>query len=337
MASPLVGIVILNWNRLELTQKCLKSVAKQTYDNYQVYLIDNGSRDGSVEWLQAQTELNTVYNPKNVGFARAINQGISTALESDCQYVVALNNDAEISADWLSKLVSYMEKHPKAGFAQGASMQADSKKLFDSSGIYLERGFIPNQRALGSSEPKLDMPIIGPNAAGAIYRADMLRAVRHSSKEYFDGRFFAYVEDVDFNLRCTMRGYECGYVPDAKLFHIGSATGNTIAKKKMFWGSRNMVWLVYKNVPLRVLKRTIKSIIKSHLANLQFLWREQRANFYPYLYGLLVGLIAIPWFMRRRWINLHARTVSNEVLFEMLIPSNPPLSNPFRKLRDLLK
>ena len=337
MASPLVGIVILNWNRLELTQACLKSVDNQTYKNYKIYLIDNGSQDGSVEWLKDQSQINTIYNAKNVGFARAINQGITRSLEEDCRYVIALNNDAEIATDWLAKLVAYMEKHPEAGFAQGASMQSEHKDLFDSSGIYLERGFIPNQRAIGSPDPKTDMPIIGPNAAGAIYRADMLHTIRHSTTEYFDSRFFAYVEDVDFDLRCTMRGYKCGFVPGAKLFHIGSATGNAVAKKKMFWGSRNMVWLVCKNVPIGVLRKTIRPITKSHLANLQFLWREQRANFYPYLNGLIVGLIALPWFMRRRWTNLRKQTISNEELFEMLIPSNPPLSNPLRKLRNLLK
>lgn len=337
MTSPPVGIVILNWNRLELTQTCLKTVAKQSYINRRIYVVDNGSHDGSVAWLNNQLGIQTIYNSKNIGFARAINQGIKKALEDECKYVVALNNDAEVAQDWLAKLVTHMEKNPRIGFSQGASMQAAHKHLFDSSGIYLERGFIPNQRAFGSSEPRTDMPIIGPNAAGAIYRSDMLRAVRYSSDEYFDKHFFAYVEDVDFDLRCTMRGYECGFVPSAKLFHIGSATGNKVVKKKMFWGSRNMVWLVFKNASWGVLTKTIRPIIRSHAANLQFLWREQRANFYPYLYGLLVGLAALPLFIRRRHINMRLRTMSDETLLDILIPSNPPLSNPLRKIRGLLK
>jgi GT2 family glycosyltransferase len=234
-------------------------------------------------------------------------------------------------------MVSYLEQNPDCGFAQGASMQSDHPSLYDSTGIYLEAGFIPNQRASGKTEPCLEIPVIGPNAAGSIYRASMLKAVAHRPGAFFDNRFFAYVEDVDFNLRCTVRGYKFGYVPKAKLFHIGSATGSKIAKKKMFWGSRNLVWLVFKNVPLKVLIKTYKKILRSHLANLQFLHREQPGNFAPYLYGLIVGVLGTPLFVLKRWQNLRKIVISNDKFLDLLVPSNPPLANPFKRVVNLLK
>jgi len=334
--NPAVGIVILNWNRLDLTKNCLASLAEQSYQDYMVIVIDNGSSDGSVEWLEIQ-DLKLIKNPKNLGFARAINQGISEALNDGCKYVVSLNNDTKPAKTWLNELVDYMDNHPLVGFAQGASMQADDKDKFDSTGIYLERGFIPNQRASGSDDPKLDIVPIGPNAAGAIYRSSMLTEARIKPGEYFDQRFFAYVEDVDFDLRCSLRGFEFAYVPEAKMYHVGSATGNKVAHKKMYWGARNMVWLVFKNAPLYVLRRTFKMIIKSHLANLQFLWREQRSNFLPYLRGIAVGLLLCPLFVPKRWANLRAQKLNSQEFLAILTPSNPPLHNPLRRLANLLK
>lgn len=336
MRKPAVGIIILNWNRRDLTKNCLSSLAGQTYKDFLTIVVDNGSTDGSTEWLQNQ-EVILIKNGRNLGFARAINQGTAKALDEDCDYIVSLNNDAVPDKDWLEKLVGYMERHPEIGFAQGASMQSDDKKKFDSSGIYVERGFIPNQRALNRTDPQLEVTAIGPNAAGAVYRASMLKQIQIRQGEYFDNRFFAYVEDVDFNLRCTLRGFKFAFIPGATMYHVGSATGNKIARRKMYWGARNMVWLVYKNAPWPVVRQTGRMILKSHLANLQYLWREQRPNFLPYMWGLLVGIAGCPLFINKRRVNLKSQKISNEEFLKLLTPSNPPLSNPFRRLANLLK
>jgi GT2 family glycosyltransferase len=333
---PLVGVVILNWNRLDLTRKCLNGLFQQTYKDSLVIVVDNGSSDGSVNWLIGQP-ITLIKNKTNLGFAKAINQGIFEALSKKCDYVISLNNDAVPNKNWVETLVSYMEKNQEIGFAQGASMQEEHAEKFDSAGIYLEKGFIPNQRASGQAEPRLDITAIGPNAAGAIYRSSMLKQVQMRRGEYFDKRFFAYVEDVDFDLRSTLRGYKFAYVPAAKMYHIGSATGSKVARKKMFWGARNMVWLVYKNAPWLVFRRSLRLIIKSHLANLQFLWREQRVNFLPYLSGLVVGVLGCPLFIRSRHNNLKRQVLSNEDFIDLLTPSNPPLYNPLRRLANLLK
>lgn len=337
MSKPLVCLVILNWNRLDLTKRCLSSVRAQTYSQKKIIIVDNGSVDGSAEWLSSQKDIELIRNTRNLGFARAINQGFSAALGTSGKYVIALNNDTEPSRDWIEKLVSFMEARPEIDFAQGASMQMSSPKYFDSTGIYLERGFIPNQRALGKQEPMLKVPAIGPNAAGAIYRREMLENIAIAPGQFFDNRFFAYVEDVDFNLRATLRGHKFAFIGDAKMLHAGSATGNSIAKKKMYWGARNLVWLVYKNASLGVLARTWKIILRSHLANLQFLWREQRANFPPYLEGLITGVVLIPLFAKKRHANLHKQRISDKDFLNLLVPSNPPLSNPLRKVFNLLK
>lgn len=332
-----VGVVILNWNGLEITKRCLESLFKQTYKDFETIVIDNGSSDGSVNWLGRNKEINLIINETNQGFAKAINQGINKAIDDGCSYVVGLNNDTELDKEWLFELINFMDSNPDISLAQGATMQLGDKTLFDSSGIYLEKGFVPNQRALGQDSPRLDMAAIGPNAAGAIYRTSSLEDVKIANGDFFDSRFFAYVEDVDLDLRFFLRGYKFAFVPSAKLYHAGSYTGNKIAHKKMYWGARNLVWLVYKNVPVKVLRQTWKLIVRSHAANLQFLWREQRGNFLSYLKGLFVGLVSIPRFIKDRQVNLKAQRVDNTEFLDTLVPSNPPLTNPFKRILNLLK
>jgi len=328
---------MLNWNGLAMTKSCVTSLRRQTYKDFQIIVIDNGSIDDSIAWLERQPDILLIKNSHNLGFARALNQGISKALSLHASYVAAINNDAMLDRDWLKHLVAYMETHKNTGFAQGATLQDGNKHLYDSSGIYLERGFIPNQRAFGQDNPRLDIPAVGPNAAVALYRATMLKQVQQRNGDFFEGRFFAYVEDVDFDLRCTLRGFEFAFVPAAQTYHEGSATGNRIAKRKMFWGARNLVWLVYKNASRGVFRQTWRLIIRSHLANLQFLWREQRPHFLPYLCGLVVGIVCIPRFYGDRSENLKRQKLTDDAFLSLLVPSNPPLHNPFRRQRSLVK
>lgn len=337
MSKPLAGIVVLNWNRLDLTKRCLSNLENQTYNEKLVIIIDNGSTDGSVGWLSEQTNVTLIKNKRNFGFARAVNQGIALALGKKCKYVVTLNNDTEIDPTWLEKLVVFMESNPDVSFAQGASMESKNKKVFDSTGIYLEEGFMPRQRASGSTSPSLDTNAIGPNAAGAIYRSNALNELAIKNEQWFDNRFFAYVEDVDFNLRAAARGHRFAFIPAAILHHHGSLTGDVIAKKKMFWGARNQIWLVYKNAPWPVIRVKFKKITVSHLANLQFLWRKQRSNFWPYLAGVVVGVLRLPLLVADRRINMRKQTIANQSFLSLLTPANPPLSNPLRKLINLLK
>lgn len=337
MSEPKVGIVILNWNGLSMTKKCIDSVKKQNYDNIELIIIDNGSTDNSSEWLGDQKDITVMLNKKNLGFARAINQGFTEAINSECDYIVSLNNDAVLDKNWLKTLVVFLEENKDINLAQGASMLKHNPNKFDSSGIYLEEGFIPRQRALNQTDPQVDIPTIGPNAAGSIYRTILLKDIAIKPGQYFDNKFFAYVEDVDFGLRATLRGHKFKFVPNAKLLHIGSATGNKIALKKMFWGSRNLVWLVYKNSSFKIIKIKGKKIIKSHLASLQFLWREQRLNFFAYLAGLIVGSLSTPMFYAKRRSNLKKQIISDDQFLGLLVNSNPPLANPLKKLSSLVK
>jgi len=113
---PNVFIVVLNWNNFPDTAECLRSLAKVRYPRYQVILVDNGSRDGSAEALEKEfPRVTLMRNPVNAGFAGGNNIGIKQALTLGADYVLLLNNDTTVSADFLDALIDFGQEHESAG------------------------------------------------------------------------------------------------------------------------------------------------------------------------------------------------------------------------------
>src|SRR5262245_4068812 len=105
-----VSIIVPNWNGADLLAVCLESLRRQTFREFVVYVIDNGSTDHSVALMTDHfPEVRVVPHGQNLGFAAAINSGIAA---SKSEYIVALNNDTEAEPTWLAELVGVMDTHP---------------------------------------------------------------------------------------------------------------------------------------------------------------------------------------------------------------------------------
>lgn len=335
-----VGIVTLSWNGASLLQSCLDALEKQTFQEFAVCVVDNGSTDNTTQIATSHKlgqKTIMIKNAKNQGYAKANNQGVLRLLDEypDLEYIVLLNNDASPTPTWLQVLVKYMDKYPKVGLAQGANFTDQTMKIYDSTGIYLEEGFMPRQRASEMPAEHLELTSVGPNAAAVILRTDMIKDISYK-QELLDGSFFAYTEDVDMILRAFSRGWEHAYVPKARAVHIGSATGNRVSYKKMYWGTRNLVWLVVKNAPLPVIKKKFKKILISHLANMEFLFKTNKRLFLSYAKGFMVGLTLAPMLLaKRRYIQKRSKVTSDDFL-AILTPSAPPITNPIAYIRRKL-
>jgi len=221
------------------------------------------------------------------------------------------------------------------GLAQGSNYSTGAMDTYDSTGIYLEEGFIPRQRASGKTTKDLEITSVGPNAAAVILRRTLIDDISYKGN-LLDDRFFAYVEDVDMLLRAFSRGWKHAFVAKATAIHIGSVTGERVSTKKMYWGTRNLIWLLTKNVPIIVLRKKFKKIAVSHLANMQFLYRSNKTLFWAYMRGFVVGIVLSPLMYRKRsYISKH-RAVEKETYLQILTPSAPPLNNPIKALRRKL-
>lgn len=248
--SEKISIVIPNWNGEKWLACCLDSLRKQSFQDFHVYVVDNGSVDGSVSLLETSyPEVSVIRNDTNLGFAGGINRGFSKAKGA---LIVALNNDVEAHPDWLHRIDEAMDGDSEAGFAASQLLDFKKRSIIDSLGDgYLPCGlsFKIGAGRMESRAPKRPVEVQSACAAASVYRASMLSEIG-----FFDEDFFAYMEDIDLGLRAQRAGYRCIYVPDAKVYHIGSATsGGTASAFSLRQTVRNTYRVMWKNLPLPLL------------------------------------------------------------------------------------
>ena len=277
-------VVIPNWNGRHLLARCLGALAAQTYQAFAVVIADNGSTDGSVEYVSAHfPDVFVIANAENRGFAMATNQGIR-ALES--RYVATLNNDTEVDPVWLASLIAAMESAPDVGMVASKMLFADRPQMINSAGIAIDRvGIAWDWRGGEPDDPDERAPveIFGPCAGAALYRRAMLDEIG-----LFDEDFFAYMEDVDLAWRARVAGWRCLYAPQARVLHHHSATAKEGSPFKSFHLGRNKVWLLLKNYPFRALWYTVPLLVLYEV--------------FALLYALLLRRDLHAW--RGRWAGL---------------------------------
>jgi hypothetical protein len=241
-----VAAVIPHWNRAELLSTALKSLAMQTRGFDEVIVVDNGSTDNSAKVAR---ELGARFLPlgRNTGFAWAVNRGIE---EAQADWIAIVNNDVTLDAGWLQNLLHAAEESQapvaeQKWFATGKTLSATDTSVIDATFDELSRGGCACRCGAGRpdapvwNEPR---PIrIAPMTA-ALFRADLFREIGS-----LDEAFESYLEDVDFGLRCSLRGFGGVYVPSAIAYHRGSATLGKWNSDTVRRISRNQVLLTAKH------------------------------------------------------------------------------------------
>ena len=251
---PLISIIIVNWNGMRFLEKCLSSVDSQTYRLFEVIFVDNGSEDGSLEFVRSNfPETIIIENKENLGFAKANNQGIKVA---NGKYIATLNNDTEVDRDWLNNLVEAAESSDeKVGMWAPKILSMQKRTRIDSvGGLLIYRDGIARGRGR-SEEDKGQYDrvegILFPSACSALYRKDMLDGIG-----YFDEDFFAYCEDSDLGFRARLAGWNAVSVPGAIVYHHYSGSTGKYSETKAFLVERNHIWLAIKNFPVTMLALT---------------------------------------------------------------------------------
>jgi GT2 family glycosyltransferase len=246
--TPFFSVVVLNWNGLGLLRDCLASLERQTFRDFEVVAVDNGSGDGSAEWLrgQASARIRPLLLPENLGYAEGNNAGIRQARG---RWIVLLNNDTEADDGWLSETAAAIGRHPRAGMFTPKILNHFRRDEIDNTGhlIYpdgLARGRDRLERDDGRFDEEAEA--CWPSGCAGVYRRELLEEVG-----LLDERFFAYAEDVDLGLRARWAGWVCVYVPRARVYHKYSATSGSFSPRKAFLVERNRIWVLLKNFPFR--------------------------------------------------------------------------------------
>jgi len=247
---PVVSVVVVNYNRLDLLKSCLESLSVQLFRDFEVIVVDNGSRDGSVRLIR--TEIGklvdkAVFLDENTGFTGGCNRGIE---EASGLYVALINNDAEADPHWLSELVKAASENPSVGMLA-------SKIVFVGTGLVDKAGHLMfpdgQNRGRGTGERdcgqyQIEEEALFPDGCAAFYRRDLL-----AETGGFDEDFFAYADDADLGLRARWLGWSCLYIPQALVYHRHSSTTGSFDPEKIYWVERNRIWLALKNLPFILL------------------------------------------------------------------------------------
>lgn len=236
-------IVVPNRDGLRWLPGLIASIAAQTRAPDEVLVVDDGSVDGSVDWLSGEgISVLTLGEPG--GFARAANAGLSAALDAGADAVALVNTDVELDPAWLQLTVSELETDDRAASVASKMVSLADAAILDDTGDTLRRDGACEQRGRGKPDTgAFDEPgdVWGACAGAAVYRAEALREVG-----LFDERLVMYLEDVDLALRLRLAGWTCRYVP-AIARHAGGGSGAVIPH----WVARNTLLIVVRWFPLR--------------------------------------------------------------------------------------
>jgi GT2 family glycosyltransferase len=293
--QPHVDIVIPNYNGVEFLNTCLRSIGRQTYSEFSIIIVDNGSVDNSLEFIRKHYSLvHLISWPQNKGFSPAVNAGISAG---NSPFIFLLNNDTELEVDCLEQLVKAAMLQEGYDFFAAKMISYRERHLLDGAGDgFLRGGAGYRQGTMEKDDAFYNFPgrVFGACAGAALYRRTLFETIG-----LFDEDFFAYLEDVDFNLRANSRGKKCYYVPEAKVFHIGSATtGSKINSFTVRLSTRNNLNVLVKNYPQALFFRFAPALFVYQLFWLAFVVKKKQ--FSAYLRGVAEFVGNLPLMVKKR-------------------------------------
>lgn len=226
VSSPKVFVIILNYNGIETLEECLNSVFKSNYNNFEVVVVDNDSKDGSFEIAKQNfARAYFIKNSANVGFAQGNNVGIRFALEKFADMIFLLNNDAVVKPTTLTTLVKEAVKYPDAGILSPLILDGNLNIWFAGGKIDWKK-----MRTLHIQDKSKDLPYESEYLSGCaiIIKKEVFKKIG-----LFDERYFLYYEDADFSLRARKNGYKLLITPQAQAVHYEKSSSNN--NHKIYW------------------------------------------------------------------------------------------------------
>jgi GT2 family glycosyltransferase len=271
--APLLTVAVLSYDGRHLLEVILPSLARQRFRDFEVVVVDNGSRDDTATWLSEHwPQVQIVSLAQNIGVTAALNV---CARAGRGELVGLFNNDLELDPDCLGALVAALREHPRAGWAGAKLRDFERRDVLDGAGDVFTWAATGGRRGHGERDVgQYDEPraIFGACGGAALYRRTALAEVGE-----FDEDFFAFYEDVDWNLRAQLAGFSCRYVPSAVVYHMGSATiGKGLSDFTRYHLWRNTLWIVAKDLPAGALLRHAPHLLLGQLINLAVAVRDRK-------------------------------------------------------------
>ena len=278
-----LSIVIPNYNGKHFLEACLKSVFAQKVQNPEIIVVDNGSTDGSLEYLRNFPQVRTIELDKNYGFCGAVNAGIRAA---EGEFIILLNNDTEVDQHFTEELLKVIKSDGRIFSCSSKMVQFHDRTRMDDAGDYYCALGWAFGRGKGHLAENYDrqVDVFAACAGAAIYRKSLLETLG-----YFDETHFAYLEDIDLGYRARIHGFRNVYAPKAVVYHVGSGfSGSAHNSFKVKLSSRNNVYLAYKNMPFLQLLLNSPLLLAGHMIKIFFFLRKGLGK--EYIQGVKEGI-----------------------------------------------
>jgi GT2 family glycosyltransferase len=244
--NPKVVVAIPTLNAGAPLAACLDALALQTFRDFETIIIDNGANAPN------DARAIRIRPGENIGFGAAINLAART---SSAPYIACLNDDATPEPQWLGELVRAMDTAPGIGMCASCVLLDNSR--LDSAGLLLCPDGSTKQR--GHGQPPLNYQqseeALMPSGSAALYRRELFDGVAPNGLSGFDESFFLYCEDSDLGLRAQWLGWQCRYVPTARVAHHYSLSAGRVSPLKAYLVERNRLAVAIKCLPLGMLLR----------------------------------------------------------------------------------
>jgi GT2 family glycosyltransferase len=324
---PEISVIVLNWNGKPFLDECLSAMGRQTFRDFETILVDNGSKDGSVEYVRARfPAVLLVALPENRGFTGG---NIAGYEQASGDLIVLLNNDTEAHPNWLAEIHRASQAYSNAGSFASKMLYFDERGRVENCGFDL--GIAGSTVDLGRDEP--DGPawaqprkVFGGCGGAVAYRRRMLEEVG-----FLDPEFFMTYEDADLSFRAQLRGYECVYIPGAIVYHRYRATNRKSPSRQVFYSQRNIEFVYLKNMPLGLILRSAPHRLAYEVgAAIYFVQQGSGAAFFR---AKLDVLRCLPSILQKRREIQKRRTTTNTQMRAIMRGSL--FSNKWRKLRSV--
>lgn len=306
-----ISVIVLNWNGKIFLEECFGALQKQSFRDFETILVDNGSSDGSVNFVKQNFPgIKILALPKNVGFARGNNEGIKVACG---EYIALLNNDTKVSPDWLKELYRGITSDPKIGFCASKMIFYSNRGRIDTAGDGYSRCGAPFKRGCRENTDKYAVKekVFGACAGAALYRKSMLDDIGLLDEDFFLG-----FEDSDLSFRAQLAGYECLYVPKAIVLHEGSATIGKASTAQVYYGQRNLEYVFFKNMPAALMGKYFLSHLVYNFA--AFVYFAIKGRGWDFLKAKSAFLLNVGKVMEKRKIIQKKRRVKNEYINKIM-------------------
>lgn len=331
--TPSIAVIIPNWNGADDLRSAIDSVLGQSYRDFALIIVDNGSTDTSrsiiESYIAQDNRVRAIWRDRNYGYTGGVNPGFELASELGCEFAAPFNNDAQAHEDWLRYLRMFLVSNPKYGIAACKLLHSDGKTIDSTGDIYTVWG-LPYPR--GRDKSNVDLYDTAPEIFGASGGASMYRITMLQEIGLFDDDFFAYSEDVDLSFRAQLAGWKVRYVPESVVYHKQGATSNRMPSGFTTYQTlKNYPWVLWKNIPAKLLPIVLPRFI---LAYLLFIASGlQRRQFMAVIRGVGVSLLLLPKKLAERHRIQHSKTVSATYINSILTHDLPPNARRLRSLR----